>query len=136
MPTPARAAPPPCPCGSGRPYASCCGPCLDGVPAPTADALMRSRYTAYVERREDYLLATWHPSTRPARVDFEPPAKWLELRVLRVRADPGDADRAVVEFVARFRAQGRGHRLQEASRFVREDGRWFYLDAQGGAGSV
>jgi SEC-C motif-containing protein len=124
----------PCPCDSGRAYAACCGPYLDGdVPAPTAEAMMRSRYSAYVARREDYLLATWHPATRPTHVVLDPPAKWLGLRVLKHVTDPADADRAVVEFVARFRAEGRGHRLHEASRFVREDGRWFYLDAEGDA---
>jgi SEC-C motif-containing protein len=123
---------PDCPCGSGHGYRACCGRHLDaGVPAPTAEALMRSRYSAYVAGREDYLLSTWHASTRPTRVELEPPAKWLELRVLRHVPDPADADRAIVEFVARFRAEGRGHRLHETSRFVREAGRWFYLDAKG-----
>jgi hypothetical protein len=77
-----------CPCGrtdaKGRavPYAACCGRYLDGdTPAPDAEHLMRSRYTAFVRQRADYLLATWHPAHRPATLDFEPGAKWLGLEV-------------------------------------------------------
>jgi SEC-C motif-containing protein len=121
---------PPCPCSSGASFDRCCGPCLDGTaPAPTAEALMRSRYSAYVQLREDYLLATWHASTRPAELGqaSEAPTKWLGLDVRR--HEQQDADHAIVEFVARYKINGRAHRLQEVSRFVREDGRWFYVDA-------
>jgi SEC-C motif domain protein len=121
----------PCPCGSGKSLTSCCGPHLDnGEPAPTAEALMRSRYSAYVALREDYLLATWHPTTRPTTLDLahEAPTKWLGLDVRR--HEQQDADHAIVEFVARYKINGRAHRLQEVSRFVREDGRWLYLDGQ------
>jgi SEC-C motif-containing protein len=123
--------PSPCPCGSGKPCEHCCGRYLDGgEPAPTAEALMRSRYSAYVRLREDYLLATWHPTTRPATLDLanEASTKWLGLDVRR--HEQPDADHAVVEFVARYKINGRAHRLQEVSRFVREDGRWLYLDGQ------
>jgi len=127
--------PAPCPCGSGKPLANCCGPYLDnGQPAPTAEALMRSRYSAYVLLREDYLLATWHASTRPTELGLagEAPTKWLGLDVRR--HEQADADHALVEFVARHKINGRAHRLQEASRFVRENGRWFYVDGDvGGA---
>jgi SEC-C motif-containing protein len=89
---------------------------------------MRSRYSAYVLRLEDYLLFTWHASTRPAVLDLsaEPQPKWLGLEVKA--ATQGD-DRATVEFVARCRVGGRAQRLHEVSRFVREDGRWYYVDA-------
>ena len=89
---------------------------------------MRSRYTAYALLREDYLLATWHASTRPARLDLtaEAPSKWLGLEIKR--HEQQDAEHAVVEFVARYKVAGRAHRLHEVSRFVREDGRWFYVD--------
>jgi SEC-C motif-containing protein len=120
----------PCPCGNGKPYDHCCGRHLDGgEPAPTAEALMRSRYTAYVRLREDYLLATWHSSTRPAALGLanEAPTKWLRLEVRR--HEQTDADHAIVEFIARYKINGRAHRLHEVSRFVREDGRWFYVDA-------
>lgn len=87
---------------------------------------MRSRYTAFVCESADYLLATWHASTRPAALDFETGAKWLGLTVRRHR--PTAEDRAEVEFVARYRVGGRAVRLHETSRFVREGGRWFYVD--------
>ncbi len=130
MPPPTRreSPPTPCPCGSGRPYAACCGPCHEGQPAADAEALMRSRYSAYVLGREDYLLATWHPDTRPAALDLQAPPvpKWFGLEVRRFESTGPDA--AVVEFVARFKVGGRAHRLHETSRFVREDGRWYYVD--------
>ena len=117
-----------CPCGSGRPYADCCGPCHAGTPAASAEALMRSRYTAFVQGREDYLLATWHPATRPASLDLaeEGQTRWLGLEIRHHQAQ--DADHATVEFVARYRVGGRGQRLHENSRFVREDGRWLYVN--------
>jgi SEC-C motif-containing protein len=88
---------------------------------------MRSRYAAFVLGLNDYLLATWHPRTRPAALDpHEPALKWLGLEVKRHR--PIDADHAEVEFVARSKLGGRAHRLHETSRFVREAGRWFYVD--------
>ena len=90
---------------------------------------MRSRYAAYVIRLHEYLLATWHPSTRPAELDLaDDPTKWLGLEVRRHTVQ--DADHASVEFVARYRIAGRGHRLHELSRFVREDGRWYYVDGE------
>lgn len=123
--------PDPCPCGRPRSYAACCGRYHDGAPAPDAESLMRSRYCAYVRGLEDYLLATWHASTRPSALDLaaEPAPQWLALEV-RAQAEDGDA--ATVDFVARFRVGGRGQRMNEVSRFVREDGRWYYLDALAG----
>ncbi|MES2741605.1 MAG: YchJ family metal-binding protein [Pseudomonadota bacterium] len=134
---------PACPCG-GPAYASCCGPYLDGGAIPaSAETLMRSRYTAYTRRDEAYLRATWHASTRPSEsiVSDEEKLQWLGLEVksaLRLRqrkeepAIAPDAEHDSVEFVARYRIDGRAHRLHELSRFVREpapDGpRWFYLD--------
>lgn len=118
-----------CPCGSGRPLAACCGPALDGSRLPaTAEALMRSRYTAYSLGLRDYLLATWHATTRPATLDLdeEPRPKWIGLQIKAHR--PLTEDRAEVEFLARFRVGGRAHRLHETSRFIREDGRWYYVD--------
>lgn len=95
--------------------------------APDAQTLMRSRYTAFVLDELDYLLETWHASTRPARLEANPPGtKWLGLEVRRHECQ--DAEHATVEFVARSRQGGRASRLHETSRFVREDGRWFYVD--------
>lgn len=116
---------PPCPCG-GKLLARCCGPWLAGSPAPDAEALMRSRYSAFVLDRRDYLLASWHPSTRPAAIEPpEPGLRWLGLEVRSSRSTGPDA--ATVEFVARSKLAGRAHRLHELSRFVREDGRWYYV---------
>ncbi|MDR7047729.1 SEC-C motif-containing protein [Duganella sp. 3397] len=131
-----------CPCG-GPALATCCGPYIEGAAiAPTAEALMRSRYTAYGQRNEPYLLATWHASTRPTEPLFgaEEKLHWLGLEVkssLRLRqrkAEHADEERDTVEFVARFKVGGRAERLHEVSNFVREadpaDGalRWFYVD--------
>lgn len=117
-----------CPCGSGRTEDTCCGPLLAGTAvASTAEALMRSRYVAYVRGERDYLLATWHPSTRPATLELDEGVRWLGLSVKR--HEQGAADAAVVEFVARYRiGGGSAMRLHEVSRFVREGGRWYYLD--------
>ncbi len=118
-----------CVCGSGKPYAECCGRYIArGEPTPTAEALMRSRYTAYTLFDEAYLLATWHASTRPVALGLkeEAPTKWVGLEVKR--HEQQDADHAIVEFMARYKINGRAHRLHEVSRFVREDGRWFYVD--------
>lgn len=120
----------PCPCGSGLPYAACCGPRHDGSrPAADAEALMRSRYAAYVLGDAAYLRATWHPDTRPARLALdEPPVpRWLGLKV-ESHAVLG-TDAAQVTFVARYKVGGRAYRLRETSRFRREGGAWFYVDA-------
>ena len=118
-----------CPCGSTKPYAACCARYVEGnEPAPTAEALMRSRYTAYTLLREDYLLATWHPSTRPSSLELseDVQTKWMGLEVKR--HEQQNADHVIVEFVARFKVNGRAHRLHEVSRFVQEEGLWFYVD--------
>ncbi len=120
---------PPCPCGLPARLSACCGRWHAGplhLQAPDAEALMRSRYSAYVLRLADYLLATWHTGTRPPVLDFEPGQRWLGLQVLR-HARLGD-DRATVAFIARSKVAGRAQQLAETSRFVRESGRWFYVD--------
>ena len=122
----------PCPCGrataKGSPlaYEACCGPWHAGQAAPDAESLMRSRYSAFVRGNSAYLLATWHASTRPATLDLDAAIRWLGLEVKHHRST--GMDTAEVEFVARFRVAGRAVRQHERSRFVREDGRWFYLD--------
>lgn len=124
---------PHCACGSGAFAVDCCRLLIDGERhAGDALALMRSRYVAYTQRREAYLLATWHAETRPASLDFgqDPPQKWLGLEVLRHQPDTPGAGRAIVEFVARYKVGGRAHRLHEISRFVEEGGRWYYVDGE------
>jgi SEC-C motif-containing protein len=115
-----------CPCGGGQ-YDSCCGRWHRGAPAPTAAELMRSRYSAYALGLSDYLAATWHPRTRPllSELESDGAARWLGLEL---RAAQEHGDEATVEFVARYKTGGRAHRLHEVSRFLREQGRWFYLD--------
>jgi SEC-C motif-containing protein len=117
-----------CPCGSAKTYADCCGVWHGGLAlgdhAPTPEALMRSRYSAYVLGLIDYLLATWHPSTAPGELEL-PPIKWLGLEVRHAEM-AGDA--GVVEFVARCKDNGRAERMHETSRFVRQQGRWLYID--------
>lgn len=120
-----------CPCGSGKAYTACCEPYLDHDQRPvTAEALMRSRYSGYVLARKDYLLRTWHESTRPETLDLNDAGtvRWLGLKVVRTEAGGPDDARGVVEFVARSKVGGKAHRLHETSQFVREGGQWFYLD--------
>ena len=114
------------------PYSACCGRYLKaGQSADTAEALMRSRYVAYVRGRADYLLQTWHPTTRPATLDLaDEPGGWLGLKVVRIEAGGPEDTAGIVEFVARYKVNGRAHRLHEISRFVREAGQWWYQDAQ------
>lgn len=118
----------PCPCGLTADFEHCCGRYLSGAPAPDAERLMRSRYSAYVRQDEAYLLATWHPDTRPAQLDLktDAPARWLGLNVKR--HGRLDDSHAVVEFVARYKNGGQAHRLHEVGRFERLDGRWYYRD--------
>ncbi|WP_459614800.1 YchJ family protein [Bordetella sp. 2513F-2] len=119
-----------CPCGSGLGYEACCGRWHHGetaLQAPDAHTLMRSRYTAYVLDELDYLRETWHPDTRPARLEPNAPnLKWLGLEIRRY--EQADADHATVEFIARYRQAGRAVRLHETSRFMRVQGRWLYVD--------
>ena len=120
----------PCPCGNGEPYAQCCAPYPTGTAtAPTAEALMRSRYTAFALGRSDYLLATWHPDTRPADLTPDtPPLRWLGLVIHAHHAGQATDTTGTVQFTARYKAGGRAGRLTETSRFVRLAGRWVYLE--------
>jgi len=116
-----------CPCGSGLSYEKCCQRFHLGEAPPTPETLMRSRYCAYALGLADYILASWHASTRPAELDLTaPPTKWIGLQVLH--ASMQDVNHGSVEFLARCRIGGRAERMHEHSRFVREDGRWLYLD--------
>jgi len=121
-----------CPCGNLRSYGECCGRFHAGEAADTAPQLMRSRYSAYVLRLTDYLLATWHPDTRPASLLLPPPEqlRWVGLDI-RSQKLGGNGRRARVEFIARFReGAGTVQHQHEVSRFVREDGRWLYVDGE------
>ncbi|MGN5476791.1 YchJ family protein [Cupriavidus basilensis] len=130
---PPRATPAPCPCGVGADYAGCCGRYHRGeaVP-PNAEALMRSRYTAYVMDNMDWLQQTWHPSTCPADLLPDTATRWLGLTI-KAHSQQDDTH-AEVEFVARYKVGGRAWRLHERSRFVREPRAageapvWLYVD--------
>ncbi|MFL0580547.1 YchJ family protein [Dietzia sp. 179-F 9C3 NHS] len=116
-----------CPCGSGRGLDACCGPLvLDGLPAETAEALMRSRYTAFVLGETEHLWRTWHPRTRPATVDSGG-VTWTGLRVLEVSGGGPDEATGVVEFEARFTVDGAADVHRERSTFERRGGRWTYV---------
>ncbi|MCB4810873.1 YchJ family protein [Methylovorus menthalis] len=123
--------PTPCPCHSGTNYSTCCQRWHTGSrEQPPPVQLMRSRYAAYALQLEDYLLATWHPDTRPARLGLteDAPTKWIGLRILR---DEVQGDSAIVEFEARYKINGKAEKLYEISRFIKLNGDWYYLDASG-----
>lgn len=120
-----------CACGSGERPARCCERYITGGDLPkSAGQLMRSRYTAFVQRNEPYLLSTWHPDTRPSRVRLEEKQRWLGLAIRAEQAGGPEDDAGSVEFVARFKIDGKGHRLHEVSRFEKIDGRWYYRDGE------
>lgn len=114
----------PCPCGAGE-YVLCCGRYHGGALPETAEQLMRSRYSAYALGSMDYVRDTWHPRTRPHDLQHDTETKWLGLEIRRHAAAGNEA---VVEFAARYKLNGRAQRMHETSRFVREQGRWFYVD--------
>ena len=124
MPAPDR-----CPCLSGETYDSCCGRLHRGeAAAPTAEQLMRSRYSAFAVGDAEYLRATWHPRTRPHDLDLDPDLRWYRLDVLATAAGGPFDTTGPVEFRAHHRGPvGRGS-LHEVSRFAREGGSWFYVD--------
>lgn len=119
-----------CPCLSGEAFSECCDRFLSGAAdAPTAVQLMRSRYSAFVVGDTEYLLATWHPSTRPIVLELDPAIRWLRLDIIR-REQGGPLDRdGIVEFRASYRRDGERGEQHEASSFVREGGRWRYVGA-------
>ncbi|KAF2413805.1 hypothetical protein B1729_08195 [Microbacterium sp. B35-04] len=120
----------PCPCGSGDRFDGCCAPALQGTPPPTAEALMRSRYTAFVVGDERHLAATWHPGTRPEDLSLDPAQRWTGLDVVAVEGGGEDDARGVVEFHAAWRHGRDQGVLHERSRFLRRSGRWWYVDGE------
>ena len=110
-----------CPCGSGLAYDGCCGPLHAGAPAPSAEALMRSRFSAYALGLDAYVSSSWHPSTRPAELDLDDDVEWRRLQI--VDTAPG-----IVEFRASFRSPSGGGLVHERSRFAHEGGHWLYVD--------
>ncbi|MGV9797270.1 YchJ family protein [Mycobacterium sp. NPDC003449] len=119
-----------CPCGSGEAYGSCCGPLHGGARiAPTALTLMRSRFSAFALGLGDYLLASWHPSTRPRRLTLDDTIVWRRLQIVDTEAGGPHDETGVVEFRAVYQRDGDRLILHERSRFVRDgDAVWHYLD--------
>ncbi len=119
-----------CPCSSGHDYSQCCGRYIDAGEIPvTPEQLMRSRYTAYSLQNDAYILDSWHSSTRPVSLSEENklPVKWVELKVINSSVPAQNDTTATVEFVARFKVNGKAEQMHECSEFIKEAGRWFYL---------
>lgn len=120
-----------CYCGFKSRFEECCGRFLAALAVPeTAEALMRSRYCAYVVRDQGYLLETWHPHNRPAVLTLDPNQRWLGLKIKAVAQGRAEDETGTVEFVARYKSGSRGYRLHETSQFKKESGRWFYLQGE------
>ncbi|MFF4172912.1 YchJ family protein [Streptomyces sp. NPDC001744] len=127
---PAVTADSPCPCGRDAPYGECCGRFHPGTAgtAPTAELLMRSRYSAFVVRDEAYLLRTWAPETRPDGIDFDPELRWTGLEIEETTGGTAFHQHGTVTFTARHLHGGEPGALRERSRFVRREGAWVYVD--------
>lgn len=121
-----------CFCGTTQQYAACCGLFITGQQhAPNARKLMRSRYSAYVVKNTDYLLSTWHPSTRPSQLDLsEDITQWQSLSIIRCEAGEMHDTQGKVVFTARYKINGKAFKYTEHSLFRQEDGQWFYLSAE------
>lgn len=119
-----------CVCGLPAPYDDCCGRFHRGdATAPTAERLMRSRFSAFGVGDEAYLLRTWHPSTRPPLIDFDPALRWQRLEILRTSGGGLLDTEGTVHFRAHYVRRKRPGHLEENSRFVLHDGAWLYVTA-------
>lgn len=128
-----------CPCGAGHPFARCCGPLLEGAPAPTALALMRSRYTAYVRGAVDYLVETQAEELRAgldraAIARWSRETRWTGLEIVATERGGAEDRDGIVEFIARGVSRGAPFAQRERSRFRRDGGRWYYVDGEVGGG--
>ena len=119
----------PCPCGRGVPYGECCGPLHAGGAAPTAERLMRSRYSAFALGNAEYLMETWDPETRPAELELDAELEWRRLLIRDTSAGGLDDQTGQVAFTAVGRGPDGRFELRERSRFARDTaGRWIYID--------
>lgn len=122
---------PGCYCGAAPAYEQCCAPLVNGSAMPaSAEQLMRSRYSAFVVQNEAYLLASWHPDTRPSRVRLDDNQRWLGLVIKSTNAGGTADSEGLVEFVARYKIAGKGHRLHESSCFKKIQGKWYYFSGK------
>jgi SEC-C motif-containing protein len=120
-----------CLCESGKTFNLCCQPYLEQLQDPaTAENLMRSRYTAFVLNDEKYLRSSWHPQTCPENMGLDINTKWLGLQIKATENGKENEASGRVEFIARFKINGKAFRLHEKSRFTRHEGRWVYLDGE------
>ena len=121
----------PCPCSSTRLFTDCCGPIVTGaVAAATAEALMRSRYSAFVRQDAEHLLRSWWPASRPAEIAFAARQRWLGLEIKSSTGGAADDGDGEVEFVARYKINGKAERLHERSQFKKQNGCWFYVTGE------
>ncbi|MGH3382559.1 MAG: YchJ family protein [Actinoallomurus sp.] len=121
-----------CLCGLPTPYDGCCGRLHRGdAKAPTAERLMRSRFSAFNVGDEGYLLRTWHPSTRPPQIDFDAALSWQRLEILQTSAGSFLDTEGTVRFRAHYVERGRAGQMEEDSRFVFQDGAWLYVGPLG-----
>ena len=114
-----------CPCGSQQSYAKCCELLHLGAAAPSPEALMRSRYSAFALNNTDYLLKSWHSSTRPKELELDADDSWLRLEVF---SSASQGKLGQVSFAAYFKTLNESYVLSEVSNFIREKGHWFYVD--------
>lgn len=121
-----------CLCGSAYSYQQCCKLLHTGqAHALTAEALMRSRFTAYAMHNGAYLLNTWEASTRPEDIDFsKDTGEWTELNIIATKKGGSKDSKGIVEFKAHFTLDGEPRIMSEISRFIKKQGRWFYLDGK------
>jgi len=112
-----------CPCGSGKDYLDCCQPLHKGQPASSAEALMRSRFSAFALQLESYLLASWHPETRPTQLALDASTQWKRLEIISAN---NDSQQGEVHFKATYYELGHWHLLEETSQFYFESGHWLY----------
>lgn len=120
----------PCPCGNSPNYQSCCNPYLErGKLPPTAEVLMRSRYSAFALGNASYIRRSWHPDTVPKELDIETSATWCGMEILATKGGEENDDKGIVEFKAHYISHGKSFTLHEISRFTKERGRWYYVDS-------
>jgi len=124
-----------CPCCSSdktkRLFSKCCQNYIERIALPeTAEMLMRSRYSAYVIENSEYLLDSWHPDTSPDNIEFDPKTKWLGLKVILCTKGKKHDNEGWVKFVARYKVDGKAHRLEEHSYFTKSKGQWLYISAK------
>jgi SEC-C motif-containing protein len=113
----------PCPCGSNTTYLHCCEPLHKGLAAINAETLMRSRFSAFALQLNDYLLSSWHPLTRPEQIELEAATQWVRLEIISAN---NDTHQGSVHFKAYYKEKSEWHLLEETSKFLFENGHWFY----------